>query len=197
MSVSPIPISDNATRARLLEAALILFRQRGVHGVGLSEILTAARAPKGSLYHHFPGGKTELAVTVVGNIEEGLKKLIDADTSATTADLVRRVGAQVIKWMRRTGGDACALLASFAAHGHADGHADSALREAVGDAYRSTARLLEARLRGDGWTRGEARDRAGIVLALFEGAGLVSHARADSKFFVTAIEHGASLCERP
>ncbi len=41
-----------------------------------------------------------------------------------------------------------------------------------------------------------SRDRGGIVLALFEGAGLVSHARADPKLFSTAIEHGARLCER-
>ena len=188
----PVSIPDTTNRARLLEAALILFRQRGFHGVSVSEILASARSPKGSMYHHFPGGKTELAVAVVCSIEDGLKQLIEADASGTTAGLVRHVGARVVKWMRRTGSDACALLASFAA----EGDADPALRVAVGQAYGSTARLLEARLRRDGWTRGEARDRAGIVLALFEGAGLVGHARADPKLFTTAIEYGAHLCER-
>ena len=184
--------ADASHRARLLDAALILFRQRGVHGVGLSEILARAGAPKGSLYHHFPGGKTALAVAVVHGIEDGLKRLIEADASGTTAGLVRQVGAQVTKWMWRTGGDACALLASFAA----EGDADTALRDAVGRAYRSVAGLLEVRLRRDGWSRAQARDRAGLVLALFEGAGLISHARADPKLFATAIEHAAHLCER-
>ena len=186
------PINDTATRTRLLEAALILFRQRGFHGVGLNEILTAAQAPKGSLYHHFPGGKMQLAVAVVQSIEAGLLHLIETDTSDSTAKLVRHLGAQVIKWMRRTGGDACALLASFAA----EGEADSPMHEAVGAAYRSIGRLLEKRLRRDGWTRAQARDRAGIVLALFEGAGLISHTCADARQFSTAIEYGARLCER-
>lgn len=188
----PASVPETATRARLLDAALMLFRQRGFHGVGVSEILGRARSPKGSLYHHFPGGKTELAVAVVRSIEDGLQRLIEADASATTAGLVRHVGAQVIEWMQRTGGGACALLASFAA----EGGADPALRDAVSRAYGSTARLLEARLRRDGWTPAQARERAGIVLALFEGGGLVSHARADPKLFSTAVEHGARLCKR-
>ena len=183
------PTSD--TRARLLEAALLLFRQRGFHGVGVNEILIRARAPKGSLYHHFPGGKTELAVAVVRGIEAGLRKLIETDASPSTAGLLRRVGAQVLKWMRRTGGDASALLASFAA----EGATDLALREAVGAAYGATAKLIEARLRRDGCTLAQARERAWLVLMLFEGAGLVSHARAKPALFASAVEHAARLCE--
>lgn len=46
---------------RLIRVAAELFRKRGYHGVGLSELLTAAKAPKGSLCHHFPDGKSDLA----------------------------------------------------------------------------------------------------------------------------------------
>ena len=49
------------TRLTLIKTASKLFRRKGYSGVGLSEILTAAGLPKGSLYHHFPGGKPELA----------------------------------------------------------------------------------------------------------------------------------------
>ncbi|MEO5772117.1 MAG: TetR/AcrR family transcriptional regulator [Burkholderiaceae bacterium] len=187
----PGAASDTDTRARLLDAALVLFRQRGFHGVGVAEILSRARAPKGSLYHHFPGGKTALAVVVVQSIEHGVRALIEADASASTAGLVRHVGAQCIKWMQRTGGDACALLASFAA----EGGTDATLRDAVGAAYGATARLLEARLRRDGCTRAQARERAALVLILFEGAGLVSHARAEPALFASAVDHAARLCE--
>ena len=50
-----------ATRADLLTATGRLLAQKGVKGTGLSEILQASGAPKGSLYFHFPGGKDELA----------------------------------------------------------------------------------------------------------------------------------------
>jgi TetR/AcrR family transcriptional repressor of lmrAB and yxaGH operons len=48
-------------RERILRAALSHFQRHGYHGAGLAEILEEARAPKGSLYHHFPGGKAQLA----------------------------------------------------------------------------------------------------------------------------------------
>ncbi len=52
---------DPTTRDRLITTAALLFRQKGYHATGLSEILAAAQVPKGSLYHHFPDGKSDLA----------------------------------------------------------------------------------------------------------------------------------------
>jgi TetR/AcrR family transcriptional repressor of lmrAB and yxaGH operons len=49
-----------ATRERLITTAAALFREKGYHGTGLSEILAKANAPKGSLYHHYPAGKPDL-----------------------------------------------------------------------------------------------------------------------------------------
>ncbi len=51
-----------STRDRLVLNAARLFQQRGYHGVGLAEILAESGAPKGSLYHHFPNGKADLAL---------------------------------------------------------------------------------------------------------------------------------------
>lgn len=56
------PMTDEpGTRARLINSATRLFRQRGYDGTGLAEILSEAGVPKGSLYHHFPEGKADLA----------------------------------------------------------------------------------------------------------------------------------------
>lgn len=52
----------DSTRTRLVETAAHLFRRRGYHGVGLQELLRSANSPKGSLYHHFPDGKADLAL---------------------------------------------------------------------------------------------------------------------------------------
>ncbi len=48
-------------KTRFIDTAVILFQAHGYHGVGLSEIIEQAKAPKGSFYFHFPGGKEELA----------------------------------------------------------------------------------------------------------------------------------------
>lgn len=50
-----------STKDRLIRSAATLFRIRGYHGVGLNDLLAHAKAPKGSLYHHFPDGKPDLA----------------------------------------------------------------------------------------------------------------------------------------
>ncbi|WP_298429825.1 TetR/AcrR family transcriptional regulator [uncultured Jannaschia sp.] len=49
------------TRTRLIDAAITLFQERGYHGTSVADLLTRAGAPKGSLYHHFPEGKADLA----------------------------------------------------------------------------------------------------------------------------------------
>src|SRR5258708_1940937 len=47
-------------RARMVESAATLMRERGIHGVGLREVVTHSGGPRGSLGRYFPGGKTQL-----------------------------------------------------------------------------------------------------------------------------------------
>jgi len=56
-------VSD--TRRRIVAATAELFRRQGMTGTGVKQIATAARAPFGSIYHFFPGGKSQLAEEVV------------------------------------------------------------------------------------------------------------------------------------
>ena len=52
-------------KSRFVISAAELFRRRGYSAVGLTEIIEAAQAPKGSFYHHFPQGKEQLAAQSV------------------------------------------------------------------------------------------------------------------------------------
>ena len=49
------------TRESILTAAAELMRRRGYAAVGMKDVVAASGAPIGSLYHHFPGGKVQLA----------------------------------------------------------------------------------------------------------------------------------------
>src|SRR3989440_12967033 len=61
----------SGTRERIVESSAELFRRQGYAATGVKQIVTAAQAPFGSLYHFFPGGKEQLgaeAVRVSGTI---------------------------------------------------------------------------------------------------------------------------------
>lgn len=70
-------MDDLPSRETLLRTASRLFRQKGYDGVGLSAILQASGLPKGSLYHHFPGGKRELAEEAARMGAEGVERLVN------------------------------------------------------------------------------------------------------------------------
>ncbi|MDH4288076.1 MAG: TetR/AcrR family transcriptional regulator [Aquincola sp.] len=49
------------SRGRMLEAAIDLMRGFGLAGAGINDIVRQSGAPKGSVYHFFPGGKLQIA----------------------------------------------------------------------------------------------------------------------------------------
>ncbi|MEM9550680.1 MAG: TetR/AcrR family transcriptional regulator [Pseudomonadota bacterium] len=73
------------TKDRLIRTAAELFRTRGYNGVGLSELLTAAKSPKGSLYHHFPNGKSDLAIAASTWASDQMLRTIAASFGSATS----------------------------------------------------------------------------------------------------------------
>jgi len=53
----------------ILKGLTKVFRSKGYEGANLSELAQATNLKKASLYHRFPGGKQEMAVTVLTHIE--------------------------------------------------------------------------------------------------------------------------------
>ena len=62
------------TRTRLINTMQRSLQRNGLHGTGLTELLSLAKAPKGSLYHHFPGGKEELAMAAIAQTADQLER---------------------------------------------------------------------------------------------------------------------------
>lgn len=52
-------------RAGLLDPLAQVFRERGYEGATLTELAAATGLGKASLYHHFPGGKAEMADVLI------------------------------------------------------------------------------------------------------------------------------------
>ena len=188
-SISLAPGASD-TRERLLTAAQRLFRKRGYHATGLSDILEAALAPKGSLYHHFPGGKEAIGVCVVEKISSSLLTLLAQSRARSTEAILLKTGAQMLVSMEKTNYELCTLFAAFSA----ERKTSPQLGQAVTRAYGELTAALEVLLMRDGLTARAAKDKALVVTALMEGGLLLSQAQSDSSAFKLALKQAAGIC---
>ncbi|MDV3124951.1 TetR/AcrR family transcriptional regulator [Mycobacterium sp. 21AC1] len=65
-----------STREAILTATAELMRHKGYAAVGMKDIVVAAGAPIGSLYHHFRGGKVQIAAEALHNAGVAYAQLI-------------------------------------------------------------------------------------------------------------------------
>ncbi|MDF1855784.1 TetR/AcrR family transcriptional regulator [Pseudooceanicola sp.] len=159
------------TSNRLVKAALELFQMRGYHAVGVAEILERSGCPKGSLYHHFPGGKAALAVAAIDWLAADIVRHFDesADKSSPAATMVGVLFRQSADWVTGTGYASGALFSVMAQEVvPQEAELTARLGQAYVDVTRACARALAA--------GGGDPDMAGPVLALLDGA--VAQARA-------------------
>jgi TetR/AcrR family transcriptional regulator, lmrAB and yxaGH operons repressor len=181
------------TRSRILQAAYHLLRKRGYHASGLTDILELAQAPKGSMYHHFPGGKEELGVAVVEIIIHDLLAIFSAPKQSSTAMVLKVAGKELLAVAARTKFEICAMLSSFVA----EAQSSPKLALAVSQAYARMLDALKLRLMQDGMGKSDAEDLAKIVIALLEGGSLLSQTQQDIRALRLAIDQAVKLCAQP
>jgi TetR/AcrR family transcriptional repressor of lmrAB and yxaGH operons len=67
----------NDTRQAMVDTAVRLFRTKGYAATSWRGLVTEAGTPWGSVQHHFPGGKAELAVAAVTVGQDQVLKAIE------------------------------------------------------------------------------------------------------------------------
>ena len=145
------------------------LRTRGYHGVGLTEVLTAAQAPKGVLYHHFPGGKAELAVCAIESVVVKLGADLDK-VLQRTGDPVEALGAWMAQAQRVLAGSGFASgcpLATIALESTPD---DKAIRAALANGFAAIRSRLANALAGAGMAQPQASGAAALIVSAYEGA---------------------------
>jgi TetR/AcrR family transcriptional regulator, lmrAB and yxaGH operons repressor len=167
----PSPDSPAGTRDRLIGAMLEALGTRGFHGVGISELLSRAQAPKGVLYHHFPGGKTEWAVaaieTVVAHITGALDDLFARHDDPVQALALWMQQAQSI--LQGSGFQRGCPLATIALESTAE---DTAIRGAVAKGFAAIRDCLKRALVASGIEAQQAAGLSSLIVSAYEG-GLI------------------------
>lgn len=89
------------TRDRMLTSTISLLRERGSNGVTVDAVLAHSGAPRGSVYHHFPGGREELLLASVERAGEIVSGVLEQSLSAgDTASAIDRFVSMWKKWLR-------------------------------------------------------------------------------------------------
>ncbi len=66
-------MSDSGARQRMIDATLTLLSRSGLSGAGINQVIALSGAPKGSVYHHFPGGKQELVAAALRQFDAAFR----------------------------------------------------------------------------------------------------------------------------
>ena len=68
----------SGSKERIETGSSELLAPRGYNGMALKAVSEAAGLPYGSIYHHFPGGKEEIAASAIGSIGAVVGRLLEA-----------------------------------------------------------------------------------------------------------------------
>jgi AcrR family transcriptional regulator len=181
---------SNTVREQMIRGAATLLASNGVQGTSLAEVLALTGAPRGSIYHHFPGGKDEMVHAALTSIGDGVASLLDA-LDGTPAEVV---GAFVDGWQTvLVGSDyrrGCAVAATTL-----DATDDPDLLAASASIFSSWRAALGRALQRGGMASEEADDFAALCLATVEGALVLGRAVRDDHIF-TVVRRLLVACSR-
>lgn len=157
------------TRDRLISAMADALQRRGFHGVGVNDILTEAQAPKGVLYHHFPGGKTELAVAAIGSavtrMQTGLARL--SETRTGLGEILETWFGAAQKQLEQSSFERGCPLATVSLESTSE---DLVLREALTSAFGEIRGQLATLLMDAGIAAPRAQPLSALIVSAYEGA---------------------------
>jgi AcrR family transcriptional regulator len=163
------------TRDRILEANAALFMERGYNASGIKQVADAAKAPFGSIYHFFPGGKEELGaetIKLAGNYYEDL--VIEVLGSAP--DIVSAMEACFIEAARKLKETDYADACPIATVALEVASTNEPLREATSEVFEQWLTGAAKGFELAGIEAGRARELAFMMIGLLESGFLFSRA---------------------
>lgn len=156
------------TKARMVDSAVRILRERGVSGVTVDAVLADSGAPRGSVYHHFPGGRDELVLTAGRRAADFITGLLDE--TVRSCDMITALDAFIDFWkdtLTETSYRAGCPVAALGADSAADAARLVALAAKTFDRWNEK---LSTALEAAGFAADEARVLATTVIATLEGA---------------------------
>ncbi|MBS9534763.1 TetR/AcrR family transcriptional regulator [Mycobacterium sp. M1] len=164
----------SGTKTKMLGGAIELLRERGAAGVTVDAVLSRTKSPRGSVYHHFPGGRDQimteslaLAGDVIGAVVEG----VTAEGSVAALHRLREFWATTLRDSDFRAG--CPVVSVAVGGSTADEH----LLPAVAEIFARWHRVIAHQLVIEGVPRHRADRLATLAVAAIEGVLILCRAQ--------------------
>ncbi|WP_228838385.1 TetR/AcrR family transcriptional regulator [Nocardia amamiensis] len=164
---SPRPRLGDARR-RMIDGAIDSLRVHGASATSVDRVLAATGAPRGSVYHHFPGGRTELITEAIGTAGELMSAFIERltrDNDPATA--LDRFAAMWRRTLLDSDFRAGCPIVAVAVETNDDAPEFARL---AGEVFHRWHHALTEMLQRNGVPADRARRLATLTVAAFEGA---------------------------
>lgn len=153
----------------MILSTALLVRERGARATSIDDVLAHSGAPRGSVYHHFPGGRDELlreATRFAADYVAG-RLAGDGDPLAKLDAFVAGYRADLLAGDFRPG---CPIVAVAIEDG-------AGLQDLAADTFTRWEELLAGAFRTAGVRRRPARELAVTIIAALEGALVMARAQ--------------------
>jgi AcrR family transcriptional regulator len=166
-------------RERMVVSAALLIRERGAHATAISDVLEHSGAPRGSAYHYFPGGRTQLLCEAVDYAGDHVGAIIaEAEGGLELLDtLIDKYRRQLLDSDFRAG---CPIVAvSVEAGEQQDRERMAPVIERAAAVFDRWTELIAQRFVADGISPDRARELAVLATSAIEGAIVLARVRRD------------------
>ncbi len=184
-----------STRERIVSSSAELLRRQGYAATGVKQIVEAASAPFGSVYHFFPGGKEQLGAEAIRWSGALYGQLLPAvfDEAPDLVSGVRDFFDGAAAHLEATDyADACPI-ATVALEVSST---SEPLREACAEVFEGWIAAATERFAAGGLSPAQARDVAIALIAGLEGAFVLARALRSTEPLHCAGDQAAEAMRR-
>lgn len=155
----------------MLLSAVEVLRERGAAGLTIDAVLERSGAPRGSVYHHFPGGRSQLLREALQFAGEEMLGQIDQAADVSAVELLRQI---VAVWRRALVESNYTAGSPVLAAAMDSGQDDRQLTDVAAQIFRRWRSAATEAYTRQGLAPVEATALAHTTIAALEGAVVLS-----------------------
>jgi AcrR family transcriptional regulator len=167
---------DPGPRDRMIVSTALLIRERGARATSLDAVLAHSGAPRGSIYHHFPGGRDQLLREATAFSEEYVARRLEQAGNDGALDVIDALVDHYRESLLATDFRGGCPVVAVAVESPEEG---THLRDAALAAFDRWRKTLGRSFQAAGIDANRADELGTLAIAALEGALILSRTYRD------------------